>query len=463
MTQEEKVRHEIHSALDRIAPVGPDLLPSIRQRLAARPATRRLRTGGQVAVVLGLAVVVAFVGLSAHRARVNPGRVNTSPAIALVTGPGASNTWVSSYATPGATIVTGIDPSGHIVGRINAPVDLRSRDGAHLYALQDHTVEVFSALDGHHESSIRLQHASGTGLEMLSADGPFLVVSDGSPATVELIDLTQTRSVAMIRLDAPGYVTPVMVGDAPPHIYLFGDSVTDLTFDGTQLTIVRRSPANPAACDGLVVGGENSAGGLPFRILADGKTLVAFCPGDGTITWFDLAALKVIHTITVPHANPFWVAPVFSADRRTLYLHEGGTGALTQVDLVHQRVTSSAKVALKDVDPLAWLSGLVVMPAYAGGIPRTATLSPDGNWLYAVSIFGGPRGVFVVHLPDLRVRAKWLASFSFDTVWAEPDGRTISVLSQDTNTLRILRADGSDVATIALPAHVDGFIVPTVP
>ena len=461
MTQEEKVRQEIHSTLDRIALVTPDLLPSIRQRLGARPPTRRWRTGAQVALALGLAVVIALFGLSTRRARVNPSPVSTSPTVPFMTGPAASNIWVSSYG--GANVVTGIDPEGHIVGRINAPVDLRSADGSHLYALQGQAVQVFSALDGHQESSVRLQHATATGLEMLSADGRYLVVSDGSPATVELIDLTQKRSVAMIRVNAPGYVTPVIVSDAPAHIYLFGDSVTDLTFDGTQLAIVRRSPANPTACDGLVVGGENSAGGLPFRILADGKTLVAFCPGDGTVTWFDLATLKSIHTVTVPHENPFWVAPVFSADRRTLYLHEGGTGALTEVDLVHQRVTSSAKVALKGVDPLAWLSGLVVMPAYAGGIPRTVALSPDGNWLYAVSIFGGPRGVFVVHLPDLRVRAKWLTSFSFDTVWAEPDGQTISVLSQDTNTLRILRADGSAVATIALPAHVDGFIVPTVP
>src|SRR5437764_16380 len=96
--------------------------------------------------------------------------------------------------------------------------------------------------------------------------------------------------------------------------------------------------------------------------------LVAFCPGTGTVTWFDLEQMRVTHEIRNSQANPFWVSPVFAADGNTLYLHEGGTGALAAVDLIHARIEKSARVAMAGPGPLAWLGSLLIDPAYAGGI-----------------------------------------------------------------------------------------------
>jgi DNA-binding beta-propeller fold protein YncE len=240
-----------------------------------------------------------------------------------------------------------------------------------------------------------------------------------------------------------------------------GATVAKFAFDGATLRFEQGTTGNTMACNGLAVGGANSAGGLPFRVLADGHTLVAFCPSDSRVTWFDLDTMMVTHEVVVGQHNPFWVSPVFSPDGNTLYLHEGGTGALHAVDLVHQKI-KSAKVATADINPLAWLGSLLVTDAYAGHISRTVAVSPDGAWLYAVGAFGAPRGMTLVHLPDLAVKGRWLPDVSLDSVWVSADGQTIYLL-ENGDQLRILRTDGVQVAKLALPANVDTFIVPTTP
>jgi DNA-binding beta-propeller fold protein YncE len=206
----------------------------------------------------------------------------------------------------------------------------------------------------------------------------------------------------------------------------------------------------------------NSTGGLSFRLLADGRTLVAFCPMDGAVDWFDLVQLKLTHEVMVAQRNPFWQSPVFSQDGNTLYLHEGGTGALHAIDLIHRTIAKSTKVAAADANPLSWLGSILVMPVDAGAIERSVAASPDGNWLYAVGAFGAPGGVALVHLPDLGVKGRWLPDASLWSVWVSADGRTIYVLEKG-DQLRVLRADGSQVAKLSLPANTFGFIVPTTP
>jgi hypothetical protein len=133
------------------------------------------------------------------------------------------------------------------------------------------------------------------------------------------------------------------------------------------------------------------------------------------------------------------------------------------VDLVHQTIVTSTKVARVDTNPFAWLGSLLVTPAYAGGIDRTAAVSPDGTWLYAIGDFGARGGVALVHLPDLAVNGRWLPDVSFNSVWISADGRTIYLLANG-DELRVLRADGSQVAKLSLPANTYGnFIVPTIP
>jgi hypothetical protein len=462
MNPENALRSEIHQALDPVSGSTPDLMPGIVQRL--RPVSRRRPFGamGQVAAVLAILIVGAIV-FSTHRSPVTTPTVSTSPTAPIVAGPGANIAWVTSQQSSGnaytGDIVTGVDPSGHVVGRINARDELRSPDGSHLYAIADGRIDVYSAVDGRKDQTIALQLV-GNGLPMLSADGRYLAVVGGS--VLQLVDLSAGRSVASISVGSPSYGVPVIVDANAEHVYVVGTPIEKFAFDGTTLRLEQRKTGLTLACDGLVVGGPNSAGGLPFRVLADNRSLVSFCPSDGRVTWFDLVTLTVTHEVRVGQRNPFWVSPVFSADGNTLYLHEGGTGALTAIDLVHQRIVRSTKVARADTNPLAWLASVLFTPAYAGGIDRTAAVSPDGSWLYAVGDFGAPGGVSLVHLPDLSVKGRWLPDVSLDSVWVSADGATIYLLGNG-DELRVLRTDGSQVAQLNLPANTFGFIVPTVP
>jgi hypothetical protein len=459
---EDSLRAEIHQALDAVSGPTPELLPGIAQRLGPVRRPPLLATG-QVAAVLAIGLVVGAVAFSMHRARVAPATVTTSPTTPIVAGPGANIAWVTSQQASengfAGDIVTGIDPTGHVVGRINARDELRSPDGSHLYAMTDAGIDVFSAADGHREQTIRLSPI-GIGEQMLSADGGYLAVTGNS--TLQLVDLSAGRSIASIDVGGLANGIPVIVGAHAEHVYIVGSSIVRLAFNGTSLR-VERAISNTSACNGLAAGGTNTSGGLPFRVLADGRTLVAFCPGDGRVTWFDLVGMSVTHEVQISQRNPFWVSPVFSADGNTLYLHEGGTGALHVVDLVHQTIVKSTKVAIAGTNPLAWLGSLLVTPAYAGAIDRTVAVSPDGNWLYAIGDFGAPGGVSLVHLPEIGVKGRWLPNVSFSSVWVSADGQTVYVLVQNGTELRVLRTDGSQVATLGLPPNTSGFIVPTTP
>jgi DNA-binding beta-propeller fold protein YncE len=464
MNQEDALRTEIHQALDPIAGPTPELLPRIVQRF--RPVARRrpFLAIGQIAAVLGILIVGAIV-FSTHRARVTPATVTTSPAAPIVAGPGANIAWVASQQASGGMytgdIVTGIDRNGHVVGRINAREELRSADGSHLYVVAEGSIDVYSAVDGHKEQTIQIQPVT-YGIPMLSVDGRYLAVVGGTPSTLQLVDLAAGRRVASTNVDLPAFGAPVIVGAQAQHLYVVGATIAKFAFDGATLRLEQRTTGHTIACDGLVVGGGNSSGGLPFRVLADGRTLVAFCPGDGRVSWFDLVAMTLTHEVVVEHRNPFWVSPVFSPDGNTLYLHEGGTGKLHAVDLVHQKILKSTKVATADTNPLAWLRSLLVTDAYAGATPRTVAVSPDGTWLYAVGAFGAPGGVSLVHLPDLAIKGRWLPTVGLSSVWVSADGQTIYLLGAD-DQLSVLRTDGSVVAKVALPANASGFIVPTVP
>jgi hypothetical protein len=461
----EALRSDIHQALDPITGPTPELLPKITQRL--RPVSRRrpLVAIGQVAAVLAIGLVVGGIAFSMHRSRVTTATLTTSPTVPIPAGPGADIAWVTSQQSMGSAytgdLVTGVDPSGHVVGRINARDELRSPDGSHLYAPVDGGIAVYSAVDGHKEQTIRLQPVS-YGISMLSADGRYLAVVGGAPSTLQLVDLAVGRSVASTNVDSPAYGAPVIVGAEAQHVYVVGATIAKFAFDGATLRLEQRTTGHTIACDGLVVGGANSAGGLPFRVLADGRTLVAFCPGDGRVTWFDLVAMTVTREVVADHSNPFSVSPVFSPDGNTLYLHEGATGALQVVDLVKQKIAKSTNVAVTGTNPLAWLRSLLVTDADAGGIPRTVAVSPDGTWLYAVGGYRAQGGVSLVHLPDLAMKGRWQPTVSLNSVWVSADGQTIYLL-ENSDQLRVLRTDGSVIAKVALPANAWGFIVPTIP
>src|SRR6266513_3244324 len=341
VNHEDALRGDIHDALDPITGSTPDLMPRIVQRL--RPVSRRrpLVAIGQVAAVLGIGLVVAAVAFSLHRSRVAPPGVTTAPTTPSMSAPGANVAWVTSQQASGGfytgDVVSGIDPTGHVVGQINAQNELRSPDGSQLYALSDGGVDVFSAVDGHKEQTISLS-STNLGVQMLSPDGRYLAVVGGSPSTLQLIDLSIGRAVASTAIESPSYGIPVIVGAHAEHVYVVGTTIARFTFDGSRLRVEQRTAGHTLACDGLVAGGSNSAGGLSFRVLADSRTLVAFCPMNGAVDWVDLAQMTLTHEVLVPQRNPFWVSPVFSSDGNTLYLYEGGTGELHVIDLLHPTI-----------------------------------------------------------------------------------------------------------------------------
>src|SRR6202162_1346732 len=242
VTPEDALRSDIHQALDPIASSTPELLPRIVQRL--RPVSRRRSyfAIGQVAAVLGILIVGAVV-FSMHRSRVTPATVTTSPTAPIVAGPGADIAWVTSQQVSGGTytgdLVTGIDPTGHVVGRIDARDELRSPDGSHLYALTDGGVDVYSATDGHREQTIRLQPVT-SGQPMLSADGHYLAVVGNSPSTLQLGDLLAGRSVASTNGSLPAYGVPLIIGVQAQHVYVVGATIAKFAFDGTSFLLEQR-------------------------------------------------------------------------------------------------------------------------------------------------------------------------------------------------------------------------------
>lgn len=491
MNTEQFLRDRIHKALDDAIGQTPDMAASIERRIRSHqrwhfPLAAQL--AASLAIILG-GVVLFF---SLHHPRVATSNVVTSPTTPIPAGPGANNAWVLAQTAGHPPVLLGFDPGGHRIGTINAPDALRSADGSHLYVAGagDGKLDIYSTVDGHIERTVAL-HTSTLDREALSPDGRYFGVLGASPCPplakcavfeyFEVVDLSAARSVAFLPVSIVGdpSFTTILAFDGQ-HVYIFGNifvptsggtgtpTVIVLGFDGRSLRVEQRATNGSGGrkllyCNGLVVSGENAAGGLPYKLLPDGHTLALFCPDDGRVSWFDLSQLAVTHELVVNQHAPFWVTPVFSADGSTLYLHEGGTGQVHVVDLKRKAVIQSVTLTADNGDPIAWLRKLFVIDADAGGIARTAALSPDGRWLYAVSLFGGPGGISVIHLPDLAVRTRWIPNDSLQSVWVSADGKTIYALNQGGDQLVLLHSDGSQIAQISQTPYVSGFIVPILP
>jgi hypothetical protein len=196
---------------------------------------------------------------------------------------------------------------------------------------------------------------------------------------------------------------------------------------------------------------QNAFSGLPERLLPDGNTMVSFCPGDGLVTWVDLSRLTTIARVRVQEQNPFWLSPVFSSSS-TLYVHEPGTGRITSVDLLRRTITRSAVVnAPTAFNPLGWLADTLFPPALAGGIPRSAALSPDGTVLYVTGAFGqgsGHIGVAAIDVRDYRVISHWNLEGG-GSLWLAGDGQTVFVTTNGGDRLSILHLSTGSVVTVA--------------
>jgi hypothetical protein len=459
MKDDESVRTAIHRALDGMVRPAPELSAKAFQRVrAARGAVRksRLRRWGQAAGVFAAAALVAVAGIAIHQATLERNKQGPAPIAtpnfvaptSAAKGPGAAVAWLDN--------LTGFDANGHIVGHIPASVALRSPDGNALYALATRTVEVYSATTGMLERTVP-RRGSGDAAAVTS-DGRYLTILGGNPQGVEVVDLSAGRSVAYAGLTGPfsNDLKFVLVSADGSRIVAVGNfwqasAVAVLRFDGSTLRVERQAVSgqqghNLPSCDGMAP--QNAFSGLPERLLPDGNTMVSFCPGDGLVTWVDLSRLTIVARVRVQEQNPFWLSPVFSTGS-TLYVHEPGTGRITTVDLLRRTITRSAVVnAPTALNPLRWLADTLFPPALAGGIPRSAALSPDGTVLYVTGAFGQGIGVAAVDVRDYRVISHWNLEGG-GSLWLSGDGQTVFVTTNGGDRLSILRLSTGSVVTVA--------------
>jgi hypothetical protein len=450
-------------------PPAPHLADQVVARLQAQPLAplaphRRPRSLFQGVAALLTAALVALIAFSLHRnVREAQGPPATpTPVSPVAVGPGGNIAWLQ-----GQNAVVGVDPQGHMVATVHAPTMLRSPDGSELYGIFDTYVNVYSSASGNLERRIdRVAH----GLDgSVSPDGRYLVLAG---AQSEVIDLKAGQSVGLVSLDralggSEAFSQPivvVLVATNASRIYIFTNFWTSTTlaivsFDPSSkpsMQVLKQARSGQAghqlpACDGME---PINGAAAPVRLLPDGKSVVSFCPGDGTVSWFDLNRLTITKQITVPHQNPFWVSPAFSRAGETLVLHEAGSGRIEVIDL-HKRTTvhSSTLSASASFNPFGWLADRLFLPAYAGGIPRSVVLSPDGTRAYAAM-----GDLWSVALPSLHVLSRKAVSDGATSIWLSGDGNTIYALNNGGTELSVLQADGTLVAKVPLPTPTYDFL-----
>jgi hypothetical protein len=283
-----------------------------------------------------------------------------------------------------------------------------------------------------------------------------------------MIDITTWRSAAYTRLNSTfpnGGLEFVLVSADGSRVVAVGDfwqrtSMVVLRFDGSTLRVERQAIDGQQGhrlptCIGM--GPENVVHGLPERLLADGNTMVSFCPGDGLASWVDLTRLTITAQVRVQERNPFWLSPVFSTGSK-LYVHEPGTGRITSVDLDRHTIVRSATVdAPTALNPLQWLANKLFPPALAGGIPRTAALSPDETVLYVTGAFGRGVGVAAIDVHDFHVVAQWKLDGG-GSLWLSGDGQTVYVTNNGGDRLSILHLETGSVVTVTPAAPVYDFL-----
>ena len=463
MNNDDVFRRAIHRALDPMVRPVPNLASDAMRRVhgdRGQPAAgARLGRVGRTIGVLAAAALVAVIVLGSHQAtRHGPPPARDQGYRVVPAAPAGLTAWLSEQAG-----FTGIDPNGQILTTIPAPAMLRSVDGRRLYAIWSKAVYAYDAATGKAVQSIT-RRAGGT-VATLSPDGRYLLVYDSGPsgATLEVIDLQAGRSAAML---AMGSVLPnegpiyLLADVQAAHIYVvtadwIHPALGVVAFDGTALRLEQhvldgQSGHAVPGCDGE--GDPNSASGPPERLLPDGTAMVIVCPGDGLVSWFDLRTLTTVKQLRVHESNPFWLSPVFSPDGTMLYLHEGGTGRITAVDLRQRAIVGTTVVkSVAQLDPFSWVADRLFPPAFAGGIPRTAAISSDGGYLYVTGSFGGPGGIWAVHLPDLTpVRSFRNARGA--GMWLSGDGRTLYVSADDGLSVSVLQLDTGAASTVHLAA-----------
>ncbi len=246
--------------------------------------------------------ILGTVAFALSQARPAP-RAGPSDSQGPVGEPAAQVAWLMATEpvspNQNRSVLAGIDPAGRVVGKIQAPANVRSRDGARLYAVSGSSVEVYSALTGQRERTIP-RKSSFPGVGTLSPDEHYLGILEGNGGyAVEVIDLNAGQSVdrsVIGRAPSGGAVGWLRLSPDNRNMYVLTDlwkaaSMTVLQFDGIRLSPEARATDGKdghrvAGCDGFFPP-YHAVPANPVRLLPDGRTLVACCPFDGEVSWFD--------------------------------------------------------------------------------------------------------------------------------------------------------------------------------
>ncbi len=443
-------------------PPRPGVFEQILRSLPDRPGPRRtarvLAAASTVLVAAAVGVVVLLIHINSQS---QLGRNDGTPSVTA-----AGVAWLRAEQPGQQSIFIGVDPRGHVVGEIDVPTILRSTDGTRLYAVSGSSIEVFSALTGRKEDAIPRRSAL-TGYLTSSADGHYLAVLEvGANYAVELIDLRSNKSAGyMILGSAPanGAVGWIVFSANDARLYVVTDlwatpKMTVVAVTATGLGIEGRAVDGEAGhvipgCDGLYPPLE-AIGGLPVRILADGQTLVTYCPFDSRISWVDLSRLTVTGQLTPDQAGGLSVS--FSADRTFLYMYDPGKHTLRAVDLAGRNLVKSSTVQADRRQLWDGLFAAIIMTAEAKGSSGSTAVSADGRTLYVTTT----AGVSAYDLPHLTLKSRWSIPGGSQAIWATADGGVVYALVAN-QTIYVLRPDGRIVAHIALAKPALQFVVPS--
>jgi outer membrane protein assembly factor BamB len=365
------------------------------------------------------------------------------------------------------------DPAGQLVARLGqsaAPGTAaeiygfwRSSDGATIFTSDANALTTYAAVDGHLLHTY--QHPVGSLLgNAFSRDGHYLtwLTFSSGQLRLDVLDLSTGTWVsrASVAHDSqasmPGYSGPPnswgmpVFGPDSVHLYAVTDwggpvRISAFTLESGQLQRLGTQVLRGVSCAGPA---------MALKVIDAGGMLAAFCHFDGAVWLVDLKTLSVATVLHPRQSNPFWASPVFTGDGRLLYLLEPGTAQVLDLDRRTVRGPFALPKTASDQSPLAALLNLLATPVDAGGVASTVPLSPDGLKLYVAN----PDGVMALRVPDLKPLAKLAPGLDANEVWVSGDGGTLYVTSADGRGLETIRADGTGVHRIDLPAIAGGFV-----
>ena len=440
---------------------------------------------GIAAVLLAFGSIAVFesVRLSQTSNQAHNGPVNTSllpkpiPQPITRTSPAAQVAWLWLQSQGQQPYLIAVNPNGQVVARLDQSADTygvwRSADGATIYAPSADQITAYSALDGKVQRAYGRNAGSIVG-DTFSPDGHWLallLLNNG--LQLQMIDLqTGSAQVLPVPHDANASLPGMSCSPNPNCASTVAWGLAVFSPDSTNLyTLTDWGGPARLSSFGLtgaklvqtatVVDGQQGrqfgtcgAPAMAAKIIDGGRTLVAFCHGDGAVWFFDLTNLTSSAVIQSKQGNPFWLSPIFTPDGQLLYLHQlPGFGDTMQViDLTNRKLLGPVPTPTNPDQggPFAWL----ITNAYAGGVASTVPISPDGLKLYSAT----NDGVLVLRIPDLKPLAKLAAGFSAIEVWISGDGQTLFVTSEDGKTLQVMHADGSHQRSVSLPSLGGGFI-----